>query len=116
MYLFTWEAPAFGGVLGSCHALEIPFVFGQLRQPVVAAFVGDGPEAEALSGRMRDAWIAFARDGDPSNPTTGPWPAWDPGRRATMVFGRGGGLVEAPRNEELAVWEQSSPLPGEVIA
>jgi len=29
-YLFTWESPAFEGVLGSCHALEIPFVFGSL--------------------------------------------------------------------------------------
>lgn len=27
MYQFTWSSPAFGGRLGSCHALEIPFVF-----------------------------------------------------------------------------------------
>jgi len=116
VYLFTWEAPVFGGVLGSCHALEIPFVFGSLRQPVVAAFVGDGPEAEALSKRMRGAWIAFARHGQPSHSGIESWPAWDPGRRATMVFGRHGGLEDAPRNEELAVWERNSPLSGRVEA
>jgi para-nitrobenzyl esterase len=106
VYLFTWEAPAFGGALGSCHALEIPFVFGSLDQPVVAAFAGDGPDAAALSGKMRDAWVAFARDGDPSHPGIDPWPVWDAERRATMVFGRSVGVVDAPRNEELAVWER----------
>ncbi|MGH9089847.1 MAG: carboxylesterase/lipase family protein [Acidimicrobiales bacterium] len=117
VYLFTWETPAFGGLLGSCHALEIPFVFGSVRRPVVGAFTGDGPEAEHLSARMRDAWTAFARAGDPSHPGSGSWPAWDPGRRATMVFGPGGGAVEhAPRNEELAVWERVVPLVGPAAA
>ncbi|MEN9747265.1 MAG: hypothetical protein RL729_1737, partial [Actinomycetota bacterium] len=25
MYWFTWATPAFGGILGSCHALDVPF-------------------------------------------------------------------------------------------
>jgi para-nitrobenzyl esterase len=48
-YLFTWMSPAMEGVLGSCHALEIPFVFGTLRHPGISAFVGAGPAAERLS-------------------------------------------------------------------
>lgn len=112
VYLFTWETPAFGGQLGSCHALEIPFVFGAYRRPVVAAFSGGGPEADALSARMQQAWISFARSGDPSHEGIGMWPAWDPVRRATMVFGPGGGAVDAPRNEELAVWAEVTPLVG----
>lgn len=117
VYLFTWEAPAFGGLLGSCHGLEIPFVFGSVRYPAVAAIVGGGPEAEELSAGMRDAWAAFARTGDPSGDGGGRWPAWDPGRRATMVFGPGGGaVVHAPRNEELAVWERAAPLAGPAAA
>ena len=55
-YLFTWRSPALGGLLGSCHALEIPFVFGTLTTPGVERFTGEGPEALALSredaGRM----------------------------------------------------------------
>jgi para-nitrobenzyl esterase len=112
VYLFTWQTPAFGGLLSSCHALEIPFVFGAVRRPLVAAFAGGGPEAEALSAQMQGAWLSFARTGDPSHEGIGVWPSWDARRRATMVFGPGGGVVDAPRNDELAVWERSSPLAG----
>ena len=105
VYLFTWESPAFGGLLGSCHTLEIPFVFGSVRQPVIAAFAGRGP------GRRRahrpDAAGVDSRSparGDPSHDGIGQWPAWDADRRATMVFGRTTELVDAPRNDELAAW------------
>jgi para-nitrobenzyl esterase len=110
-YLFTWESPAFDGVLGSCHALEIPFVFGTLRNPVVQAFSGGGPDAVALSAAIRRAWTSFARTGVPecAFPDSGavPWEAWDPVRRPTTVLGPwpgAGGLVhqvDSPRNREL---------------
>ncbi len=116
VYLFTWESPAFGGVLGSCHALEIPFVFGSVRQPVVGAFAGTGPDAEALSDRMQQAWLAFARGADPSHEGIGLWPAWDADRRPTMVFGPDTGLVDAPRDDELAAWGPlSSPGTGQTV-
>lgn len=112
VYLFTWETPAFGGLLGSCHALEIPFVFGSVHRPVIAAFTGGGPDAESLSASMQAAWLSFARTGDPSHEGIGRWPTWDPGRRATMVFGKETVLMNGPRNEELAVLERVSPLGG----
>ena len=40
VYLFDWESPAFGGILGSCHALELPFVFGAVHLPVGAGLLG----------------------------------------------------------------------------
>ncbi|MHB1584665.1 MAG: carboxylesterase/lipase family protein [Acidimicrobiales bacterium] len=105
VYLFTWETPVFGGMLGSCHALEIPFVFGGVRHPAIAAFTGGGPAAEALADLMQPAWAAFARSADPSHGALD-WPAWDVCRRATMVFGTaGGGCQERPLDGELAVWE-----------
>ncbi|HVX21558.1 MAG TPA: carboxylesterase/lipase family protein [Acidimicrobiales bacterium] len=112
VYLFTWESPAFGGVLGSCHALEIPFVFGSVRRPAVGAFTGSGPDADALSDRMQQAWLSFARGADPSHEGIGLWPAWDPDRRATMVFGHHTELVDAPRDPELAAWGPLSPAAG----
>lgn len=36
--------------------------------------------------RTRDAWIAFARSGSPAHPGLPDWPAFDPARRATMLF------------------------------
>ena len=65
VYLFDWESPAFEGILGSCHALELPFVFGVVHEPAVQMFSGSGPEVETLSRNMQAAWLAFARDGDP---------------------------------------------------
>ncbi len=64
VYLFEWESPAFGAVLGACHALELPFVFGVVHVPAVQMFTGAGPEAAALSTQMQRAWLAFARHGE----------------------------------------------------
>lgn len=111
VYLFTWESPAFGGVLGSCHALEIPFVFGSFDHPFVAPFAGRGDEASALSAAMRRAWVSFARTGHPGEGPAG-WHPWDPQRRTTMVFGTPSRVVDGPLDEELAVWLSGSPLPG----
>ncbi len=47
-YLFTWESPAMQGALGSCHALEIPFVLGTLDAPGMGRFAGTGFETVAL--------------------------------------------------------------------
>lgn len=110
VYLFTWETPVFGGVLGASHGLDIPFVFGSVRHPTVSAFAGGGTAAEALSARMQAAWVAFARHGDPSNELVGDWRAWDPGRRATMIFGRTTALEERPRDGELDVLDAHYPL------
>jgi len=111
-YLFTWESPAFDGVLGSCHALEIPFVFGTLKNPVVQAFSGGGEDAFALSAIVRQAWTAFARSGVPDYDRPGegtvPWTHWDPAFRPTTVLGPwrdAAGLVhpvDDPRAAELA--------------
>jgi para-nitrobenzyl esterase len=110
-YLFTQTTPAFGGLLGSPHGLEIPFVFGGLHRELVGTFAGDSPEARALSARMQAHWLAFARSGDPGLDDD-PWPAFDAVRRRTMVFGPDGGAAEAPRDEELSVWAELAPLQG----
>ncbi|MGI8492843.1 MAG: carboxylesterase/lipase family protein [Acidimicrobiales bacterium] len=104
-YLFVWESPAMRGALGACHALEIPFVFGSLGLPGMDRFAGCGAGAEKLSTDMMDAWLAFARSGDPSHPGIGQWPAYDARRRATMIFGSETAVVDAPMDQERQVWE-----------
>ena len=122
-YLFTWESPIFGGVLGSCHALEIPFVFGAVRIPAVQTFTGGGDGALELSSAMASSWASFARDGVPELdlPGEGPvlWPQWDRLRRPTTVLGPWPGSdgvlhrVDDPRKEELdAVGSVAGPRPG----
>lgn len=104
-YLFTWESPGFGGLLGACHAIEIPFVFGCLDLPGAENFVGKGPAAEQLVDRSMDAWLAFARTGNPGHAALGPWPRYDTERRATMELGARCGVVDDPNGVERALWD-----------
>ena len=104
-YLFTWESPARRGALGSCHALELPFVFGSFNAPTMDRFAGTGPEAERLSQRIMDAWIAFARSGDPAHPGLPEWPTYDAQTRATMLFDRSCERCDAPLDAERAAWD-----------
>jgi para-nitrobenzyl esterase len=81
VYLFTWPTPVMGGMFGATHALEIPFVWGFVDRPGWSAFVG--PDAPVhVSDAMHEAWIRFAREGDPG----AQWPRYDSERRPTMVF------------------------------
>jgi len=105
MYLFTWESPGFGGLLGSCHAIELPFVFDGFDLPGIEHFSGTGPEARQLGEQTMDAWLAFARDGDPSHDGLPGWPRYEPPRRATMELGRSCRLLEDPGADERRVWE-----------
>jgi para-nitrobenzyl esterase len=104
-YLFTWKSPALGGMLGSCHALEIPFVFGCVDDRMVQRFVGEHPAAAALSRRMQDAWLAFARSGEPGHAELEAWPRYDAKQRATMVFGEECRVELAPFETERAFWD-----------
>ncbi len=104
-YLFTWPSPAMGGVLGSCHALELGFVFGTNHIPGMAAFAGTGAAAEKLATQMQDAWLAFARSGDPSCESAGTWTSYDQAHRPTMVFGANTRLEDAPRDQERRAWD-----------
>jgi para-nitrobenzyl esterase len=49
---------------------------------------------------MSEAWVAFARTGDPGPRGLPAWPAFDPERRATMVFDTTPRLVDDPYGDE----------------
>lgn len=104
-YLFTWPSPVLGGMLGSCHALDLPFVFGTFAHPLLRPLVGRGPEARALAERIQDTWVAFARTGHPSHAGIGDWPGYDGARRRTMVLDRRCRVESAPREPERAFWD-----------
>ncbi len=102
-YLFSWRSTLLD--LGACHALELPFMWGTLGLDGLKRWAGEGPEAERLSERMMDAWLAFARNGDPGHAGLPAWPAYDDERRTTMVFDREVELRDAPFDEERRVWD-----------
>ena len=104
-YLVTWESPLMDGALGACHGVDVPFVMGAIGSKGARVFGGSGPEAERLSERMMDAWLAFARCGNPACDDLPAWPRYDGERRATMLLGRECELVDAPLDAERAAWD-----------
>lgn len=84
MYVFCWESPVLDGILRSTHCMEIPFVFN--NADVHASMTGGGAEALALADRMSQAWINFARTGDPNTEELPHWPAYECNDGATMFF------------------------------
>jgi para-nitrobenzyl esterase len=98
MYRFAWETPVFGGRLRSTHALEIPFVFDTLAQPGADKLTGNGPERAAIATAMHQAWIRFARTGDPG------WPAYETPRRATIRFDRDIEVLDDPDGTQREAW------------
>ena len=108
MYLFTWESPVLDGALRSTHCMEIPFVLNNAK--IHASMTGGGAAADSLADRMSDAWLAFARTGNPNTPSLPEWPAYTADRRATMFFDNDCTVRENHDRELLdAVSEISSP-------
>lgn len=112
VYEFDYASPARGGSMGACHGLEVPFVFGTIGATGDDRLTGSGPEVDHLKHQMMDAWIAFARTGEPAHGGIGAWPAYEPSERHTMVFDVGGcGSQAAPFEEERAIWESMLQAP-----
>ncbi len=77
-YVFTWETPIMGGYAAAYHGSEIPFVFNNIALSEKAT--GGGEKAQALADKMSQAWIDFARTGNPG------WEAYTVDKGATMLF------------------------------
>ena len=83
VYLFAFETPVLGGRLKSPHTLEIPYVFDTTD---ISPLTGDSPARGALAKAMSQAWIAFARSGDPNHAGLPTWPRYSVAERPTMIF------------------------------
>jgi len=105
MYLFTWPSPMMDGNLGSSHAVEVSFVFGTLDKPGISDYTGKGKDADILSEKIMDAWIAFARTGNPNHNNIPDWPPYSD-KRETLILDKEIKVEEAPFEIERIVWDQ----------
>ncbi|MBQ6435671.1 MAG: carboxylesterase family protein, partial [Synergistaceae bacterium] len=83
-YIFTWETPVMGGYAMAYHCSELPFVFNNIALSEMAT--GGGEKAQALADKMSQAWINFARTGNPNHEGLPEWPAYTRDGGATMIF------------------------------
>ena len=83
-YVFTWETPVLGGFAMAYHCSELPFVFNNITLSEMAT--GGGKTAQALADKMSQAWINFARTGNPNHDGLPEWPAYTRDGGATMIF------------------------------
>lgn len=83
-WMFAYETDFGGGALRSTHALELFFLFDWAF--LAPGGMGGSNPPQSLGEAMRAYWCSFARDGKPSAAGEPEWPAYDTGRRATMVL------------------------------
>jgi para-nitrobenzyl esterase len=102
MYLFTYVSNFLGGLFKAGHGTEIAFVFDNTDDVPLA---GDKPEKYQLAAAMSEAWIAYARTGNPSHPGIPKWEPYTLNKRNTMLFNVQSRLEIDPAREELDAWE-----------
>ena len=98
VYQFAWPSPQYDGRLGACHALELPFVFDTCDTRGAHALAGPAPPS-SLARAMHDAWVSFARTGDPG------WEPYEADRRTVMVFDERSEVQPDPHGERRAIWD-----------
>jgi para-nitrobenzyl esterase len=107
-YEFALRSPVRNGELRACHAMEIPFVFGNLDRMGVNEFVGDDlgrdSPARVVSDQMNRSWAEFAAGGVPRGPSGSPWDRYSVENEKQMYFGMDIQLRRDPHSERLSWW------------
>jgi para-nitrobenzyl esterase len=84
MYLFTWQSPVLDGAYKAIHCIEIPFAFNNISR--CEEMTGGTKEAYALSDKLSQSWINFARTGNPNHKGLPTWQKYTAENGATMIL------------------------------
>jgi para-nitrobenzyl esterase len=101
-YQLSWNTPVDQGKWRSPHTLDVPLVFDNVAL-VPSMFGGASSEAHQIAESMSEAWLAFARTGNPNTRTLIDWPAYDTQRRRVMDFNLTSAILEDPFGQKLRV-------------
>ena len=98
LYWFTWQTPVLNGRPRAFHCSEIAFAFNNTDR--CETMTGGGADARALAEIVSDAWIHFARSGNPNHPKMPHWTAFSAGQVPTMIFDNHTQLINNPDGGE----------------
>ena len=108
MYRLDWKTPVEGGRLETPHALDIAFVFDNVARSL--SYTGpETAQTKRMADLMADAWIAFARTGNPNTAALPQWPAYNVQQRATMIFDVDPEVVNDPDSAERELLQRLLP-------
>lgn len=83
-YWFQWQTPILDGRPMAFHCSELSFCFDNTDR--CETMTGGGERARSLGAKISDAWIRFARTGNPSHEGLPEWPAFTAENVPTMIF------------------------------
>ena len=98
---FMGEVTAESPVLGACHGIDVPLLFGTYGTGAAQMLLGGEPSdaIRAAGDELRRAWTDFARHGDPG------WPAFTGTGGPTRLFGTNGPeVVPYPEHRSRDLW------------
>jgi para-nitrobenzyl esterase len=84
VYLFAWQSPVNDGMYKAMHCMDIAFEFDNIQR--CQEMTGGGKEAYVLAAKMSQAWINFAKTGNPNAKGLPNWPAYTAANAYTMMF------------------------------
>ena len=98
MYQLDFGSPIDGGKMRAYHRFDIALVFDNTA--AAGSKTGTGADARAVAHQMSEAFIAFARTGNPNCAAIPKWEQYTLPKRATLVIDVTSKMVDDPRKEE----------------
>ncbi|MBL8628202.1 MAG: carboxylesterase/lipase family protein [Rhodospirillaceae bacterium] len=98
MYQLNWRSPIDGGIYGASHTLDIPLAFRNTAQS--NSLSGNSTDARAVSEQISNAFLSFARTGNPNHTGIPAWTPYELNTRQTMLFNIPPELASDPRGDE----------------
>jgi len=105
LYWFQWKTPVLNGRPRSIHCIDLPFCFDNTDRS--ENLTGGGPVPRALAAPVSEAWIQFARTGNPNHSTLPHWPAFSMATCPTMIFDNTCTLQNDPDRAERQVIQRT---------
>ncbi len=100
MYEFAWPSSYQNGSYGAYHGLEMPFVFNNLNNLAgERGMLGPKGAPQDLADKMQDAWVQFAKTGNPG------WDAYTTPERKTMLINKTWQLQTNPHVKIITAWD-----------